>query len=217
MLAKLVFILLLVVTTAVFGYVRFAGVAPGEPPSAHQALYPERMKLLSPQQVEQIPVASRPASCLEWSGLSPERMPAATQALEELQLGDRLLLPPAATANAGFWVYIPTHGKQGEPQEKLAEVKALGLSESYIVQDSGKWHFAISLGVFKTEQAAQRYLATVRSKGIRSALAGPYKQTNSVFQIRNADDNLLAEMVNLKLKFPGSDVKAVDCASLPVP
>ncbi len=211
MLTKRLFILLLIVNGAFFGYTRFAAVAPGEAPSAHQSLHPERIKRLSPQQVEQIPVPAHSTSCLEWSGLPPDRAPAATQALDKLQLGDRLLPPQRGAASDSFWVYIPAHDKPGELQKKLAEAKALGFNESYIVQDS----LAISLGVFKTEQAAQRYLAAVRAKGIHSALAGTYKQANSVFQIRNADDLVLAEMVNLKLKFPGSEVKAVDCAGLP--
>lgn len=214
MFMKLLFILLLIVNGAFFGYTRLAAMAPGDPASAHQALRPDRIKLLSPQQAAQIPVAAHSTSCLEWSGLPADRVSSATQALDKLQLGDRLLQPLPLANNGSFWVYIPTHGKPSESQEKWAEAKSLGFNESYIVQDSGKWHLAISLGVFKTEQAAQRYLAVVRGKGIHSALAGPYKQANSVFQIRNADDNLLAEMVNLKLKFPGSEVKAVDCATL---
>jgi hypothetical protein len=73
--------------------------------------------------------------------------------------------------------------------------------------------FAISLGIFSTEEAAGKYLEQLRAKGVKSAVTGPRTQEidATLFQIRDSSEAMSAQMAKLKLDFPGSELKAVEC------
>jgi hypothetical protein len=72
---------------------------------------------------------------------------------------------------------------------------------------------AISLGIFKSEEAASKYLETLRDKGVRSARVGPreHRVTQTAFLVRNPDPAISARMAELTTRFPGSELKAKDC------
>ena len=53
--------------------------------------------------------------------------------------------------------------------KKAAELKKLGLEAFLVVQESGPNQFAVSLGLYKSEQGARERLAAVQGKGARSA------------------------------------------------
>jgi len=67
---------------------------------------------------------------------------------------------PAATQPTG-----------GKPESDRAQ--ELGVEDFYVVQEDSKFRFAISLGVFKTEEAARSRLAELRKKGVRTARVDP--------------------------------------------
>ena len=71
---------------------------------------------------------------------------------------------------------------------KAAELKALGVGVLNVVQENDPSQFAISLGAFKTEEAANNTLAQLRQKGVRSAVAGPRGAKTSIFVIRDPRD-----------------------------
>ncbi len=112
-----------------------------------------------------------------------------------------------------WWVYIPPQGSSAAAQKKLGEVHALGVEEGYILQENTRWKFAISLGVFKTEEAAKKFLATLQGKGVRSAQAGPRKHgtDRTFFLVRPADEALAAQVNKLKHAFPESRVTSSPC------
>jgi hypothetical protein len=68
-----------------------------------------------------------------------------------------------------YWVHIPPLPTRQAAEKKSAEVKRLGFAEYYVVQDEGANRYAISLGLFGSEQAANDFVATLAKKGIRGA------------------------------------------------
>ncbi|HQT27358.1 MAG TPA: hypothetical protein PLK99_12325, partial [Burkholderiales bacterium] len=71
----------------------------------------------------------------------------------------------------GYWTYIPP-GKSKEAA--LMEIKMLdarGIKDHFLIQESGKWQYAISLGIFKTAESAKKYAALLKEKGIETATA----------------------------------------------
>jgi hypothetical protein len=68
-----------------------------------------------------------------------------------------------------WWVYIPPLPDKAEADKKAAQLKALGVTDYFIVQEVGPNRHAISLGVFSSGNGAQERLAEVAALGVRSA------------------------------------------------
>src|SRR6266516_798741 len=97
------------------------------------------------------------------------------------------------------------------PKANVAELKKLGVEDFYIVQEDSKFRFAISLGVFKTEEAARSRLAELRKKGVRTARVDPRETSvqKVYFSVREVPEALLSRLNDLRQSFAGSELK--DC------
>lgn len=218
-LMKWLALLLLFANLFFFAYTRFAAPPLGEPAQAHPPLNSDKLKLLSalPEAPPAPPVApapTKPAVCLEWGVFAEDKLAPARQALDKLALKQgQVTVQPMEENNGNFWVYIPPLRTREDAQKKLGEVRALGIEEGYIVQDNSRWKNAISLGVFSNEAGAKRFLAALQTKGVRSAVAGARKHDTgqALIRINQADDTTLEAVVKLKLQFPTTTIKAVDC------
>jgi hypothetical protein len=73
--------------------------------------------------------------------------------------------------------------------------------------------FAISLGIFRSEDAAGNYLDWLRQKGVRSARVGnrEHHLTLTAVRVRDPDAQAAARLAELHTQFPGSELKALDC------
>ena len=74
----------------------------------------------------------------------------------------------AGTPN-GWWVYVPPQGSRDAADGKVAELRALGVKDLYILQDDGPNQYAVSLGVFKTETSARQMLGRLQAQGSQRA------------------------------------------------
>jgi hypothetical protein len=73
------------------------------------------------------------------------------------------------TSSASYWVNIPPLTSKQEVDSKVAELKKLGISEFYVVQEDGPNNRAVSLGWFTSREAATASLEMLRTKGVKSA------------------------------------------------
>jgi hypothetical protein len=98
-------------------------------------------------------------------------------------------------------------------ERKVTELRKLGVNEYFLLVDPGRWRYAISLGVFRSEGGATRYLAQLRQKGVRSATVGEREQrvTQTAFLIREPTEEESATLTELKNEFPGSELRVVEC------
>lgn len=71
--------------------------------------------------------------------------------------------------NSSYWVHIPPFKTRREAENKVAELKKLGVKDYFVMQEGGADSFAISLGLFSTQEAAESSLAALKEKGVRSA------------------------------------------------
>lgn len=71
--------------------------------------------------------------------------------------------------NSGYWVFIPPLASKEEVSRKTAELQQLGVQDFFVVQASGPNQLAISLGTYRTEEAANAGLEVLRAKGVKSA------------------------------------------------
>nr|MBP9655454.1 SPOR domain-containing protein [Rhodocyclaceae bacterium] len=74
--------------------------------------------------------------------------------------------------SSGWWVYIPALPGKAEAEKKAGELRNLGVSDLFIVQEGTSRH-AISLGIFSSEKGSSERLAELKAKGVRSAVIGP--------------------------------------------
>lgn len=161
------------------------------------------------------PSAPPPAGaiCMEWGDFSGPDLARVTAALSGLKLGDRLS-QRQVVRDVGYWVYIPPLRDKAAVRRKVAELKALGISEYFIVQTAGHWHNAISLGVFKTREAAQNDLDQLRAKGVHTARVGERtsKVKATIFKLASVDAETAARLAVMQNDFAGSELKTVPCA-----
>lgn len=214
---RLLFLILLVANLIGFAYIRYAESRAGvDAQIALLQISPEKMKLLKLRGKDKA-AAALPSSppppalaCLVWGSFAAEDAARAAAALARLDLGDKL--SQRKVGDAGWWVYLPPFKTKAEADRKASEVKALGIDDLYVVAENSQWRFALALGTFKTEEAANNYLAKLRQKGLRSAAVGPRGTMSSIFVIRDPGDAIAAKIAGLTADFPNVQLKVTACA-----
>ncbi len=217
---KGLFVILLLANIAFFGLVQLSTGQGGEPTAEHKPLSEGKVILVDPPTPAVVakandtpPKAQVAASvCLEWGVFSGKVLEEVQTELHKLQLGDRVKLINLEEINR-YWVYIPPQKSKVEADKKIAELKGSGIVDYLLIQDEGKWRYAISLGVFSTEEAADKLLAQLKQKGVKTAKAGPRMHSTGETKIivKDVTDELAAKLVALKQVFQGSELKAIAC------
>lgn len=151
-------------------------------------------------------------SCLEWGEFSGNDLKRAAAALAPLKLGSQLSRRQVEYIS-GYWAYIPPPKSRAEIDKKINVLKARGIADYFVVQEPGKWQNAISLGVFKTREAAQKFLDKLSAKGIKTPVIGERmtKLKFTVFVIHNPDAAAIEKISELHRTFDGSELRPVDC------
>lgn len=162
------------------------------------------------------PVTTEPikAACMEWGDFSGEGFDRASKALADLQLGNKLS-QRQVEHSIGYWVYIPPLKNKAAASQKIAQLKARGIGEYFVVQEAGPWLNAISLGVFRTQEAAQNFLNELRTKDVRSAQIGERasKLKATIFVLNELDNETVNKLTAMQKDFAGSELKSVSCAN----
>lgn len=162
--------------------------------------------------VSSVPSVSAAPLCMEWSDFSGTDLSRANEALAALKLGNKLS-QHEIEYNIGYWVYIPPLPDKASIAQKIAQLKARGVDEYFVVQEAGEWQHAISLGVFKSADAAQNFLESLASKDVHSAKIGERasKLKATVFVFNGLDATLLDKLNEIKKDFPASELKKQSC------
>jgi len=212
------FFLLLLANVVFFAYGRLGDVLfPGESQLLQQQINPQAIRVLPAAQLAKAAAVKREktVACLEWGAFVGGEAGRAEEALAPLAV----LAPGAKLAQrrvdetATWWVFMPPQGSRQAATIKTAELKRLGIEDYFIVQEDPKFRFAISLGVFRTQEAARNRLEQLRSKGVHTAQVGARDtQVQKIwFQVRDVPEAAVAKLNELKQGFPGSELK--ECAA----
>lgn len=83
-------------------------------------------------------------------------------------------------------VYLPPNGGREGAQRRTAELRERGVENFFIMQGDSPLRWAISLGVFKTEGAAQKLVDQLRRQGVRGVRILPRgpQSTRMAYQYR---------------------------------
>ena len=230
---KLLFWALLVANLLLFGALRWGGhlLDDGQASQEQPLLYAEKIRLLdlaqsTPPEIQTLsaPAATAVSSpslllnksgntlCLEWGDFSGADLIRATNSLARLQLGDKLI-QRGVEHSLGYWVYIPPLKDRASFNRKIAQLKVRGIEEYFVVQEPGQWLNAISLGVFKTQEAAQKFTEELRKNDVHSTKIGERnsKFKLTVFTLNGVDETARLKVADLQKSFPGSELSNVIC------
>lgn len=81
----------------------------------------------------------------------------------------KMLVKPGEAPAILYWVHISSQPSRFAVDKKVEELKRLGVTDFSVMSDDGVDKFAISLGLFNTEQDANQYLKELLNRGVRSA------------------------------------------------
>ena len=209
----LVFLLLLANLT-LFGYIRLDSAAGGEGARLSQQVQPDKIKLLTPQQVAALgpaKVASLADVCVEWGPMSDADRVRAQTRLEPLDLG-KLVTQKKVEVIANYWVFIPPLANKAAVDSRVAELKAQGVRDILPVE-LGPQRLAISLGVFRTEEAAQARLEALKAQGVKTAKVGSRAQSvqQTVLVVRDPPAQAMARLKEMQSDFQGSEIRVGSC------
>jgi hypothetical protein len=180
---------------------------PGETPAAALKAAPQPAVAV-PQPAAVAPQPEASAACMEWGSFTLADAPKAEQSLEALSLGPRLGQRRTEEL-AGWWVFIPPQNNRQSAVKKAAELKSLGVDEFFVVGEEGPFRWAVSLGVFRNEDAAQARLKVLRGLGVRSAQASPRETLvpKVWLQVKGVDSATEARLKEIARQVEGSELK----------
>ncbi|HEU4351709.1 MAG TPA: SPOR domain-containing protein [Burkholderiales bacterium] len=188
-----------------------------DPAPLKRQIEPEKLKVLGPADLPP-PTAAKSeklgasltatARCVEWGSFTLADVARAELALEPLALGARLT-QRRTYEPASWWVFIPPQGSRQSALKKAAEIKELGVRDYFVVQEEGEHRWAVSLGIYRSEEAAQARLAALHNQGVQDARVGA--RDNAVpkvwLQVNSVDASLQARLKVLARQIEGSELK----------
>jgi hypothetical protein len=219
---RAVFLLLVLANVAFFAWSRhYAGDRTGgEPNPLARQVDPQKLKIVPP--AKPAPPSAKPAAapqpqaapapqrlaCLEWGSFTLTDYPRAEKTLESLGLGNRLAQRRTEEL-ASWWVHMPPQGSRQAALRKSGELRALGVQDYFIVGEEGEWRWALSLGVYRTQEAAQARLAALRAQGVRTAVVTPRETIvpKVWLQVKGADPALQAQLAEVARQVEGSELR----------
>ena len=233
---KLFVCLLVLFNIGLLAYFNMDLIVP-KPAVVDHSIQPEKLKVLSEKELEAMPkknaqpaisapppaaqvsvqtaeqATQAPTNCYKWGNFTKTNLPSAQVVLVRLGLQSVVNQEAVAQVDKRFWVYYPPLKSAALAQQKAAEIKALGINELFIVQDS-QWRNAISFGLFQDEQLATNLLIELQAKGVKGvtkALHNPGKSLTSLF-IKAVSADAASELQKIKPEFVGTELVSVACS-----
>ena len=211
---RTIVLLLLLANLTLFGYTRLDIVGAGETARLSEQVNPDRIKLLTPQQVAALgpaKIAALADVCIEWGAFSDADRARALAEIEPLALG-RLLTQKKVETTTAYWVYLPKLANKAAADARVAELNAAGLKDVAVV-DNGPQRFAISLGAFRGEATANAYAQALEKKGVGNAKVIPRQQVvaQTVLVIRDPEAEVVAKIKALQPAYPDTDIRIGTC------
>ena len=224
---KLAFLLLVLANLAlfawqqgVFGWLPDSGREPGR---IARQLEPERIRVLTEKQVQQLREKARqpPAAvvagvdfaggqgCLEFGDFTQADAARVLARLAPLALGERLA-SRSVELPGWYMVYVPPYKTRAEVERAAAELRKLGVKDLLVIADNSPMRFGIALGSFKDQELAMRHLEDLQRRGVTSARVAdkPSSAPGTRLQIKGVDAALARELAAVQKEFPQSRLAA---------
>lgn len=105
-------------------------------------------------------------------------------------------------------VYLPSLGSKEAADKKVDEIQRLGITEFFVIQDTTPLRYGISLGIFKSEEAAQTHVANLLHRGVSGArvVSRNVSGHKVAFQLQDLNNDAQAAVDKLKVSFPNQEM-----------
>jgi hypothetical protein len=208
-------LLLILVNVILFGYARLDRAALSEAGRLGAQVQPDRIRVLTSQQVAALApgkVAALADVCVEWGPFSDADRVRAQADLEPLQIG-RLVSQRPVQADPMWWVNTGPVPSRATADKRAAELRLLAIDDLSVV-DSGRGQFTVSLGMFRTEAAANARVEALATRGVAGTRVEPRQAggAQSMLVVRDPPQPAVARLKELQSQYPGSDIKVGTCA-----
>ena len=150
-----------------------------------------------------------PAQCIEIGNFDVAEARRFDQQIATLGPGVRLTRRSVQEIER-YIVYIPPLADKDSAERKAGELRRLGIADFYIFNDDSALRHGISLGVFKSAEAARVQLASLTQKGVRSARIAPRPAaiSKTAYQLRDLDAPAQAALAKIRSAFPRQENRA---------
>ncbi len=210
---RTVLVLLLLANLTFFAYTRL-DLGAGEGVRMQQQVQPDKVKLLTPQQVAALgpaKVAALADVCAEFGPLSEAERSRSLGELTPFNLGALVSQRRVEWPNP-YWVTLGGFANRPAAERRQAELRAQGIGEATIV-DIGGGRFALSLGVFRTDDGAKQHADALAQKGVRNTSVGlrPQPVAQMMLVVRDPPQQVLARLREIAQQYPGAEVRTGTC------
>jgi hypothetical protein len=230
-LLKFVFWALLAANAALFayaqGYLGKTGGGEREPQRLKNQLATERMVMLTAAEARAAAAIATPKA-EEAPAQAPAPAPAETIActqagafaagdarrfetrIARLDLGARVTRTTVPFQEVtSHLVYLPPSGGKEGADRRVAELKEKGVQNFFVMQGESPLKWAVSLGVFKTEAAAQSLVAALGKQGVRGARVLPRgpQGTRAAWQFRDLTPDERKSVAGIADDFAGVQLR----------
>jgi len=226
MMLKFVFGALLVANLAMFVIER-GEPAGHEPARMKNQLNPDRIRLLPATATAPAPASDAPAApaaptattvtsattstagaCIELVSFTAAEAGRFEARMAELGLADRASRRDVPTPSS-YMVMIPPQGSREAADAKTEELRRLGITDTFIIQDNSPRRWGIALGTFRTDEAAQAHLAAMSRRGVRTARVEQFGTgpARIAIQLRGLDAAAEAQVTRARAEFPRQEAQ----------
>jgi hypothetical protein len=189
---------------------RQAAASAAPPPQAEVAApLPEPAPAPAPVPVP-VPVARDLVACVQagpFSTADARRFEARVARLGLAPRQSRIEMPYQEVTSR--LVYLPPNGGREGAQRRVAELRERGVTNFFIMQnDTSPLRYAISLGVFKSDGAAQKLVADLQRQGVRGVRILPRgpQVTRAGYQYRQIDADERNRLTGIADDYNGVDI-----------
>jgi len=107
-------------------------------------------------------------------------------------------------------VYLPPGGGKEGAERRVAELKERGIENFFVMQGDSPLRWAVSLGVFKSEAAAQGLVASLARQGVRGARVLPRgpQGTRAAWQFRDLTQDERKRLAGIADDFAGVQLRS---------
>jgi len=196
-----------------------------EPARMNNQLHPERVRLLPASAASPAPApapvpaagapepaapadaaaaaAPAPLACIELLSFTPAEAQRFETRIDALGLASRLSRRELPTPSS-YMVMLPPQGSREAADQKTAELRGMGITDSFIIQDNSARRFGIALGTFRSQEAAQAHLDTMIRRGARTARIAEFGTgpARLAIQLRALDPAAEAQVSRARAEFP---------------
>lgn len=166
-----------------------------------------------PEPVAPVPTAAPPVqtiACTQAGAFAPADARRFETRIARLELGARAVRTSVPFQEVtSHLVYLPPNGGKEGADRRVAELKERGVENFFVMQGDSPLRWAVSLGVFKTESAAQGLVAALGKQGVRGVRVLPRgpQGTRMAWQFRDLTPDERARVAGIADDFAGVQLR----------